>query len=131
LVAGDRVLLKCGDTWTEELAPQRNGTARNPIIIGYYGEGAKPVIDRQDQNQDRVGIRLADQKGFKIVGLEFDSCMTGIYAEYSDDCPTKKFIWIEDCNMTIESCLFEGCRSPLPRRRRSTSSRSVKIRPRR
>jgi len=23
--------------------------------------------------------------------------MTGIYAEYPNDCPTKKFIWIEDC----------------------------------
>ena len=97
LVAGDRVLLKCGDTWTEELAPKGNGTARNPIIIGYYGKGAKPVIDRQDYNQDRAGIRLADQEGFKIVGLEFNRCMTGIYAEYSDNCPTRKFIWIEDC----------------------------------
>jgi hypothetical protein len=94
---GDRVMLKCGDTWNEELFPKGNGTPQNPIIIGYYGKGAKPVIDRQDYNQDRVGLRLADQGGYKIVGIEFNRCMTGIYAEYSDNCPTKKFIWIEDC----------------------------------
>ncbi len=97
LAAGDRVLLKCGDTWNEELTPKGNGTSSNPIIIAYYGKGPKPVIDRQDDKQDRVGIRLANQEGYKIVGLEFNRCMTGIYAEYSDNCPTKKYIWIEDC----------------------------------
>ncbi len=97
LLAGDRVLLKCGDTWDEELQPKGNGTPDNPIVIASYGKGPKPVIDRQDDKQDRTGIRLADQGGFKIAGLEFARCMTGIYAEYSDNCPTKKFIWIEDC----------------------------------
>ncbi len=97
LAAGDRVLLKTGDTWNEELTPKGSGTSSNPIIIAYYGKGPKPVIDRQDDKQDRVGIRLANQEGYKIVGLEFNRCMTGIYAEYSDNCPTKKYIWIEDC----------------------------------
>lgn len=96
-VAGDRILLKCGDTWNEELHPKGNGTPAKPILIGSYGEGPKPVIDRQDYRQDLFGIHLADQEGFKIVGIEFAHCMTGIYGEYSDGCPTKKFIWIEDC----------------------------------
>ena len=96
-VAGDRLLLKCGDAWNEELRPLGSGTPEKPIFIGSYGEGSKPVIDRQDYNKDLNGIRLADQGGFKIVGLEFARCMTGIYGEYSDGCPTKKFIWIEDC----------------------------------
>jgi len=96
-VAGDRILLKCGDTWNEELRPKGNGTPDKPIVIGSYGEGKKPVIDREDYNKDLCGIRLADQEGFKIVGIEFNRCMTGIYGEYSDGCPTKKFIWIEDC----------------------------------
>ncbi len=94
---GDRILLKCGDTWNEELTPEGEGTPQNPIVIGYYGKGAKPIIDRQDEKQDRSGIRLANQGGFKIVGLEFIHCMTGIYAEYSDNCPTKKYFAIEDC----------------------------------
>ena len=96
-VAGDRILLKCGDTWNEELHPKGSGTAKNPITIGSYGEGRKPIIDRQDYRQDLFGIHLADQEGYRIVGIEFANCMTGIYAEYSDGSPTRKFIWIEDC----------------------------------
>ena len=96
-VAGDRILLKCGDTWDEELRPKGSGTPSKPIVIGSYGEGTKPIIDRQDYNQDRVGIRLVDQEGYKIVGLEFARCMTGIYAEYPDNTSTKKYVWIEDC----------------------------------
>jgi hypothetical protein len=96
-VAGDRILLKCGDTWNEELHPKGNGTPDKPILIGSYGEGRKPVIDREDYNKDLVGIHLVDQEGFKIVGIEFNRCMTGIYGEYSDGCPTRRFIWIEDC----------------------------------
>ena len=94
---GDRILLKCGDVWDEELHPKGNGTLAIPIIISSYGEGPKPVIDRQDYKKDLIGIHLVDQEWFKIVGIEFTRCMTGIYGEYSDGCSTKKFIWIEDC----------------------------------
>ncbi|MFW6161634.1 MAG: hypothetical protein ACODAJ_02635, partial [Planctomycetota bacterium] len=96
-IPGDRILLKRGDTWNEELRPRGEGTRKNLITIGAYGEGDRPVIDRQDYNKDRIGIHLADQGGFKIVGIEFNRCMTGIYAEYSDGCPTKQYLWIEDC----------------------------------
>ena len=96
-VPGDRILLKCGDTWDEELHPKGSGTPTNPITIGSYGEGKKPVIDRQDYRKDLFGIHLADQAGYKIVGIEFANCMTGIYGEYSDGSPTRRFIWIEDC----------------------------------
>jgi len=95
---GDRILLKCGDTWNEELHPLGSGTPTDPIVIGSYGTGNKPIIDRQDYNIDRVGVRLDDQGGYKIAGIEFARCMTGIYAEYSDGCPTKEFLQIEDCD---------------------------------
>ncbi|MEI6234380.1 MAG: discoidin domain-containing protein [Planctomycetota bacterium] len=94
---GDKILLKCGDTWNEELHPKGSGTAENPITIGSFDAGKKPVIDRQDFRKDLAGIRLSDQEGFKIVGIEFSKCMTGIYADYSAGSPTRKFIWIEDC----------------------------------
>ena len=96
-VAGDRILLKRGDTWNEELHPKGNGTPEEPIAIGSYGEGRKPIIDRQDDRKDLFGIHLSDQEGYKIAGIEFARCMTGIYAEYSAGSPTRKFIWIEDC----------------------------------
>lgn len=94
---GDRILLKCGDAWNESLRPRGNGTPDKPILISSFGTGAKPVIDRKDFNKDLFGIHLADQEGYKIVGIEFNRCMTGIYGEYPDNCPTRKFIWIEDC----------------------------------
>ena len=94
---GDTILLKRGDTWNDGLAPKGSGTSDKPITIAAYGEGDKPLIVREDFKQDLTGIELSDQGGFKIVGIEFKHCMTGIYAEYSDGCPTKKFIWVEDC----------------------------------
>lgn len=96
-VAGDRLLLKCGDTWNEELHPQGSGTPANPITIGSYGGAKKPIIDREDYKKDLFGIHLADQAGYRIVGIEFARCMTGIYAEYSDGAPHRKGLWIEDC----------------------------------
>ena len=94
---GDTILLKRGDTWHEEFAPKGSGTPEHPITIAAYGEGDRPVIDRLDDQQDLTGIRLSDQEGFMIVGLEFARCMTGIYAEYSDGVSEKKNIWIENC----------------------------------
>ena len=94
---GDRILLRCGDRWDEELRPEGNGTRAEPIVIGSYGEGPRPAIDRQDYRKDLCGIRLVDQGGFRIVGIEFNRCMTGIFAEYSKGCPTRKYLWIEDC----------------------------------
>jgi len=37
-IPGDRILLKCGDTWDEELHPVGEGTAADPIVIGSYGK---------------------------------------------------------------------------------------------
>ncbi|RCL39900.1 MAG: hypothetical protein DBX00_01195 [Verrucomicrobia bacterium] len=96
-IPGDTILLKRGDTWNEELHPKGNGTPAQPITISSYGTGSRPIIDRQNYREDLVGIRLRDQGGFRINGIEFNRCLTGIYADYSDGAPTKEFIWIEDC----------------------------------
>ncbi len=96
--AGDKLLLKRGDTWNEELRPLGSGTPDKPVLIGSYGDGKqKPVIDREDFKKDLIGIHLIDQEGFKIVGIEFNRCLTGIYAEYAVGSPDRKYLWIEDC----------------------------------
>jgi len=96
LNAGDSILLKCGDIWNEELQPKGNATATNPIYIGSYGSGSKPVIDRGNVAQLN-GVHLIDQEGYKIVGLEFAHCETGVWGEYHTGQPVRKFVWIEDC----------------------------------
>jgi len=63
-VAGDRILLKCGDTWNEELHPKGSGAADNPITISSYGEGKKPLIDRQDYKKEGVDRRIKNFKEF-------------------------------------------------------------------
>ena len=95
---GDRILLKCGDTWgNDTLWPKGSGTTDNFITIASYGTGGKPILDGLDDQQDRMGIHLKDVEGYRISGLEFTRCMTGIYAEYAADAPSRKGLLIEDC----------------------------------
>jgi len=41
---GDSILFKRGETWREHLAVPSSGSAGNPITIGAYGAGIKPII---------------------------------------------------------------------------------------
>lgn len=97
-VAGDRILLKCGDTWANDtLRPTGSGAPDNPITIASYGTGGRPVLDGLDEAQDRMGIYLKDEAGYGIVGLEFTRCQTGIFAEYSAGAPNRQGLRIENC----------------------------------
>jgi hypothetical protein len=96
--SGDKILLKCGDTWgNNTLRPKGSGTADHPTVIASYGTGNKPILDGLDDQQDRMGIHLKDVEGYRISGLEFSRYMTGIYAEYSTNAPPRKGLLIEDC----------------------------------
>ena len=44
LLPGDRLLFKRGQTWTGELVIAESGSASQPIRVGTYGPGARPVI---------------------------------------------------------------------------------------
>jgi parallel beta-helix repeat protein len=41
---GDSILLKRGDTWANSLRMRADGTESNPIVIGSYGDGPRPVL---------------------------------------------------------------------------------------
>ncbi len=46
---GDRVLLRRGDTWAGDISltlSSVGGTPADPIVVGAYGSGARPVLDR-------------------------------------------------------------------------------------
>ena len=95
---GDSIRLKCGDTWANDtLRPTGSGAPDNPITIATYGTGDKPVLDGLDEVQDRSGIHLKDVAEYRIIGIEFTRCQTGIYADYSDGAPRRKGLWIEAC----------------------------------
>ena len=41
---GDRLLLKRGGTWREQLTVPTGGTAQAPTVIAAYGTGDRPVV---------------------------------------------------------------------------------------
>lgn len=92
---GDSILLKCGDAWNEELRPQGEGTAENPIVIGSYDKGPRPVIDRQDatgNNIDKVCIRLKNTAGYKIKGIEFARFGRGVFVDFDKEAGDRQFL---------------------------------------
>ena len=54
---GDRILLKSGSVFHEQLAPHSSGADRAPIVIDRYGEGALPRIDAAGAAEDAVLLR--------------------------------------------------------------------------
>ncbi len=44
ILPGDSILFRCGDTFSGTISITKSGTAANPIIIGSYGTGNKPVF---------------------------------------------------------------------------------------
>jgi parallel beta-helix repeat protein len=71
---GDTILLKRGDQWDGQIRLQGNGTAQNPITLGAYGEGLKPLIfgDNPDVRWATVtghqGIYTTDMGRGSILG---------------------------------------------------------------
>lgn len=103
--AGDSLLLKCGDTWTEQLHPTGDGTSTNPITIGSYGSGNRPVINRGDENnQSYYGIYITDNAGYHITGIEICNAYRGIVATYGANISGKNYMYVDNCyfhNMNI------------------------------
>ncbi len=77
--AGDHILLKAGNTWTGQLAPQGSGASGSPIVIDQYGSGNKPRIDGQG-NATYGTVYLHDQQYWEINNLELtDQGSTNAY----------------------------------------------------
>ncbi len=77
--AGDRVLLKAGSCWDGQLWPKGSGEEGNPIRIGKYGSGAKPLIQGKGLVEDAV--LLKNQQYWEIEDLEVtnSSASAGIH----------------------------------------------------
>lgn len=93
---GDEILLKSGDTWTEQtLTPEGQGTAANPIVISSYGEGEKPHISPSEK--DVNAVEILEQGGWEIHNLQISNCLFGIYLRYMD-VEVKDYIVIKNCD---------------------------------
>jgi hypothetical protein len=64
---GDQILFKRGSVWTGRLTPKGSGVNGNPIVVGAYGTGAKPVINGGGATQ---AVALWDNSYVTIRDLE-------------------------------------------------------------
>ena len=94
MTEGGSILLKAGCVWNGEQLEVRNaeGTAENPIVIGSYGEGAKPVINGQgapwdaDSKEELAAVRIYNSENIVVENLEitnWDSSVSGDYTQSS------------------------------------------------
>lgn len=94
LKEGGSILLKAGSVWNGEQLTVRNaqGTEENPVVIGSYGEGAKPVINGNGANWDAdtkeelAAVHIYNSENIVIENLEitnWDSSVSGDYTQSS------------------------------------------------
>lgn len=65
--AGESILLRSGGVWEGQLWPKGSGTEGNPIKIGSYGEGERPVINGAGVLN---AVYLENQEYWEIADLE-------------------------------------------------------------
>ncbi|MGH8507025.1 MAG: right-handed parallel beta-helix repeat-containing protein [Stenotrophobium sp.] len=71
--AGDQILLRAGGKWVEQLKPKGSGVSGNPITIGVYGEGPRPIIDGRNVAGGGAGgaaVLLQNVSYWTVSGLE-------------------------------------------------------------
>jgi hypothetical protein len=65
---GDVILFKAGNSWTGTLSLHGSGTFGNPITVGRYGSGAKPLL--QGAGTVTNVVALIDASYWEIADLE-------------------------------------------------------------
>lgn len=98
-VAGDFILFNRGDTWREASLDftNINGTLGNPITIGSYGTGYKPIL-----------------KGTKVLGTFTDNT-DGTWTIYDADLPADDFfttVYIDNIPYEPEQWPYDGSYLP-------------------
>lgn len=71
--AGDKILLRAGGLWVEQLKPKGSGVSGNPITIGTYGDGPRPIIDGRNVPYAPAGaaaVLLQSVSYWTVSGLE-------------------------------------------------------------
>ncbi|MCD9021456.1 DUF1349 domain-containing protein [Cohnella silvisoli] len=80
---GDKLLLKSGDTWNEQLTLHGNGADGNVIQLSSYGSGSRPLIQRTNYNfNGDIGIYMKDLSHWIIQNIDFRQMWNGIMMEF-------------------------------------------------
>ncbi len=91
---GERLLLKRGSVFNEELTLSARGSAENWAEIGAYGEGIRPQIRRNRHLNDRCGL-IRDPAYLAVRDLIFCNAGSGFSAVC--DAPGSGHVLIERC----------------------------------
>src|SRR5262245_57358154 len=101
----DWLLLKCGDTWTNQSFGSWNKSGRSdtePIVIGSYGSGARPFV-RTGTNDGVDMFTSTPVSHVFVVGIHFNPhTYTG-----TEDCTAFRLLTTLD-DILIEDCFIEG-----------------------
>lgn len=102
LTDGDKVLLKSGDSWLEQLRLNSvKGTEENPVVLSSYGEGEKPKLARYEGEVPALAadpvVYVVSPAGFEIRGLDIGFSGVGIDLFY-DNSYNNEYVRIEDCH---------------------------------
>ncbi|PZP41964.1 MAG: hypothetical protein DI598_17550, partial [Pseudopedobacter saltans] len=74
-VPGDKIFLKSGQVWNENLYPLGSGNADSLITLGKYGGDSRPIINGTGTSEVPA-LKLADQSYWEISGLEITNKST-------------------------------------------------------
>ncbi len=108
LSPGERVLLKRGDTFTQELYLKGKGTAAAPIELAPYGTGPKPIITRSNLAND-ICVVWDGASYARINQLDCRHAKLGIYLRYHSE-PGKPDVNNQD--LRIDGCNFKDLPDP-------------------
>ncbi len=74
---GDKILLKRGDRWDDQIRMQANGTVQYPILIDAYGDGEKPLLYGENHRIEwesvagHQGVFTTDLGDESVIGFVF------------------------------------------------------------
>ncbi len=105
LLPGERIFLKRGDTFTQELNLRGKGTSGNLIELSAYGTGDRPKIVRSDKLYDKCVV-WNNPSYVRISELDCRTAKLGIHLRYEYDDS------LGNSDVTIENCHFEDMDDP-------------------
>lgn len=89
---GDQILFKSGGVWTGSLTLKSSGVSGNPITVGMYGEGPKPVING---NGSYAAINLENIQYVTLQDLELTNYKASDPDDYLTGYYRRNGIWIK------------------------------------